>query len=299
MREDSFLNNLMPIKSDKNMPFTVSHTVAVIPLYKYLGKFGALSALIIGSMTPDFAYMTPYLVDQRMDSHSLVGIYLYAIPMGLTVYFLYHFLMAPVLVSLLPQFIKKYLHRDLFLGKIPNIPSYTLVFSLIIGALTHIIWDFFTHQTGIPQYIPWMDVPLTAIDGYNIMPYRVLQHFSSLFGLSLLLFWVWRWIALKKHNGNNDNKDTLENNLITPNWKASKKLIILSLLTILISSAIFGTINGAANMTGDTVMYGLYDAQLFVRYGIVGAAGAFIITSALLGIIYQVQIHRFNRNHTD
>ena len=41
------------------MPFTISHTVAVIPLYKYLGKFGALSALIIGSMIPDFEYIIP------------------------------------------------------------------------------------------------------------------------------------------------------------------------------------------------------------------------------------------------
>ena len=85
------------------MPFTLSHTVAVIPLAKYSSKYGSISPLIIGSMVPDVAYLTPILVDQRVDSHSLLGIYLFCIPMGLTLYFLYHILMAPVLVSILPK----------------------------------------------------------------------------------------------------------------------------------------------------------------------------------------------------
>ncbi len=266
------------------MPFTISHTVAVIPLYKYLGKFGALSALIIGSMTPDFAYLTPYLVHQRMDSHSLVGVYLFAIPMGLTVYFLYHLLMAPVIVSLLPKFIQKHLHTDLFMGRLPNIPAYTLVFSIVLGALTHIIWDFFTHQSGIPQVVPWMDIPLTSIDDYDIMSYRVLQHFSTLFGLSLLMFWSWRWLSKKKHR-----IDTSSTSLP---WQASRKLKLFSLLILTIIPIIFGVINGMANISGTTVMYGLYDAQIFLRFAIVGAAGAFIVSSVLLGLLYQLQIRK-------
>jgi len=31
-------------------------------------------------MTPDFTYPTPYLVDQRMDSHLLLGVYIFVIP---------------------------------------------------------------------------------------------------------------------------------------------------------------------------------------------------------------------------
>ncbi|HIO97312.1 MAG TPA: DUF4184 family protein, partial [Leucothrix sp.] len=141
------------------MPFTVAHTVAVIPLVKYLGKFGALSALIIGSMTPDFSYLVPYLTHQRFESHSLLGVYLFAIPMGLTIYFLYHLLMAPVIVSILPNSVQKHLHPDLFIGRLPDIPAYTLIFSLVLGALTHISWDFFTHLYGAPQYFPSMAVP--------------------------------------------------------------------------------------------------------------------------------------------
>ncbi len=261
------------------MPFTVSHTVAVIPLYKYLGKFGALSALIIGSMTPDFAYFSDY-IQWHVNSHSLIGIYLFAVPAGFTVYYLYHFLMAPVLVSLLPKVIQKHLHEDLFLGRLPDIPSYTLVFSLMLGALTHIIWDFFTHQSGIPQFVHWMDVPLTSIDGYDIMFYRVLQHFSSLFGLSLLMFWIWKWMSRNKH-------DKPQSKPANPAWQAPKTLKLFSLVILLAVPAIVGLINGYANLPDNDSLYGLYALQVFVRFGITGAAGAFIICAAGLGLFYQ------------
>lgn len=266
------------------MPFTISHTVAVIPLYKYLGKFGALSALIIGSMTPDFAYLTPYLVHQRMDSHSLLGVYLYAIPMGLTVYFLYHLLMAPVIVSLLPKSLQRHLHQDLFIGRLPNIPSYTLVLSLIIGALTHIIWDFFTHQSGIPQFVHWMDIPLTSVDDYDIMPYRILQHFSSLFGLTLLIFWIWQWSSKKKSELSKINKIEI--------WQVSKQLKFLSKGVLLSVPLLVGVINGLTHLPETDVMYGLYDAQVFLRFAIMGSAGAFIVCCALLGLLYQLQINK-------
>ena len=272
------------------MPFTLSHTVAVIPLYKYLGKFGALSALIIGSMTPDFAYLTPYLVHQRMDSHSLVGIYLYGIPMGLTVYFLYHLLMAPVIVSLLPKKIQKHLHSDLFVGRLPNIPSYALIFSLVLGALTHVFWDFFTHRDGIPRYVNWMDNPLTSIDGYEIMPYRILQHFSSIFGLSLLLFWIWIWLSKKK--GSTPAKQTQEH------WHAPSYLKGIAVAVILCVSTTLGILNGLKNMPETDVMYGVYSAQVFVRFGIVGAAGGFILSCVLLGLLYQFNIYRSARGNS-
>ncbi len=260
------------------MPFTLSHAVAVIPLYKYLGKFGALSALIIGSMTPDFVYLSSYL-DRHVDSHSLIGIYLFSIPAGLTVYYIYHFLMAPVLVSLLPKVIQKHLHEDLFLGRLPNIPSYTLVFSLVIGALTHVIWDFFTHQTGIPQFVPWMDIPLTSIDGYDIMSYRILQHFSSLFGLSLLVFWIWKWMGR--------NKQKPHTTFIKDHWQAPKHLKLFSLIILFFVPAIVGLAYGYANFPDNDSMYGLYAAQVFLRFGITAAMGAFLVCSAALGLLYQ------------
>ncbi len=268
------------------MPFTVSHTVAVIPLYKYLGKYGAMLPLIIGSMMPDIAYITPFLVHQRMDSHSLIGLYLFCIPMGLTVYFLYHYLMAPVIASVLPKFIQKHLRNNLFHGKLPEIPSHVLVLSLVIGALTHIVWDFFTHQSGLPQFIHWMDVPLTSVDGYDIMPYRLLQHFSSLFGLALLMFWGMKWFNRNKSQDNeSENKEN--------GWRATKSLTKFSFIIIALSSIAGGLFLGTLNLPETDVMYGLYGAQVFLRFAILGGAAAFLTSTIAMGLCYQYKIRQY------
>lgn len=266
------------------MPFTVSHTVAVIPLIKYLGKFGALSALIIGSMTPDFSYLTPYLVHQRMESHSLLGVYLFAIPMGLTIYFLYHLLMAPVIVSVLPKKLQTHLHPDLFSGRLPNIPAYTLIFSLVLGALTHVTWDYFTHYYGAPRHLEFLATPLTSIDGYDIMPYRVLQHFSTVFGMCLLSFWIWVWYSKKKNSA-----------VTTPlhdKWIAPSHLKLTSAIILLSVPAFIGVLNGIMHMPETNVLNGLYSKQEFLRYAIVAWAKAFIITTSLLGLLYQYRIYQ-------
>ncbi|MGK0273088.1 MAG: hypothetical protein ACI88H_003765 [Cocleimonas sp.] len=267
------------------MPFTISHIVAAIPLNNGLcknskiSKYTALSPLIIGSMTPDIAYLTPFLVHQRVDSHSLLGIYLFCIPMGLTIYFLYHLLMAPVLVSFFPKKIQQHLNPDLFIGKLPTISSHLLLISIILGALTHIIWDFFTHQSGIPQHLLWMNTPLVNIDGYDIMPYRMLQHLSSVLGLALLLYWIIKWYRRV--------------NVVSKNhyyWQAPRALKIFGLTMLALGSLVAGMINGYLHLPNTDVLFGLYSAQVFIRYAIVGGMGAFLLCCCALGLLYQISI---------
>lgn len=266
------------------MPFTASHIIAALPLNKGIGKYSkytALSPLVIGSMTPDIAYVTPFLVHQRMDSHSLIGLYLFCIPMGLTIYFLYHLLMAPVVVSFFPDKIKRHLSPDLFIGKLPSIPSHVLVISLVLGALTHIIWDFFTHQSGIPQHILWMDTPMMAIDGYDIMPYRILQHLSSILGLGLLIYILMRWYKrVTPLKGNNAY------------WKAPRKLKLFSMISLIAISGVAALFNGYSHLPDTDVLYGMYSAQVFIRYAIVGGMGALLFACFVLGLLYQVNIKR-------
>ena len=265
------------------MPFTASHIVAALPLNKSCGKtiskYTALSPLVIGSMTPDVAYITPFLVHQRVDSHSLLGIYLFCIPMGLTIYFLYHYLMAPVWFSLFPKGLKQRLNPDLSRGKLPNIPSNVLLISIILGALTHIIWDYFTHESGIPQVIPWMNMPLTSIDGYDIMPYRVLQHLSSLIGLAVLLFIAYRWYR------QNDNPSSSDSYWHAPNWFKGLAIVVLFVVSTLVA-----LIYAYLNLPETDVLYGLYSAQIFLKYAIVSGAGLFLLSSLILGIFYQIKI---------
>ena len=296
MREDSFFDNSsIQIITSKSyllslsykpiiMPFTVSHIVAALPLNKGLGKFSkytALSPLIIGSMTPDIAYLTPFLVHQRMDSHSLIGLYLFCIPMGLTIYFLYHLLMAPVVVSCLPKSIQRHMNSDLFIGKLPTTPAHVIIISLILGALTHIIWDFFTHNYGIPQHITWMAKPLTYIDSFHIMPARVLQFLSSILGLVLLIYLVYRWYQDLKHRQGSDSY-----------WHAPQKLKILAIIILLTASFIGALLNGYKHLPEADLLHGIYRAKVLISHSILGGAGSFLLSSFALGLLYRLLIKR-------
>ena len=57
------------------MPFTVSHAAAVLPLRRYLPGL-PLSAMVIGSMLPDFGFLIPHM--DRNLSHGFGGLFLFA-----------------------------------------------------------------------------------------------------------------------------------------------------------------------------------------------------------------------------
>jgi hypothetical protein len=71
------------------LPFTFAHSAAAVPLRHVLGRFGVLSALVIGSIAPDLAFVLPIGV-ARLDSHSLAGLFWFCLPAGLLTYLLFH-----------------------------------------------------------------------------------------------------------------------------------------------------------------------------------------------------------------
>jgi Domain of unknown function (DUF4184) len=64
------------------MPFTFAHPAIAVPLLRPLGCYGVLSALVIGSLAPDLAYVLPLSVP-RHKSHSLTGLLWFCLPVGL------------------------------------------------------------------------------------------------------------------------------------------------------------------------------------------------------------------------
>ena len=67
--------------------------------------------------------------------------------------------------------------------------------SLLCGALTHLVWDTFTH-THVPGITAFsrLKVKLFAVGTYHVYGYEVLQYGSTVVGLALLLIWFWRWL---------------------------------------------------------------------------------------------------------
>jgi hypothetical protein len=63
---------------------------------------------------------------------------------------------------------------------------------LLAGAVTHLVWDAFTHEgaRGV-RMIPWLEDPIVEIGNHHMAGVRLLQNGSSLVGLVIVLGFVW------------------------------------------------------------------------------------------------------------
>lgn len=131
------------------MPFTFSHPAIILPL-RYLPKsWFSLTALIIGSLTPDFEYFLRMKVKSDY-SHTLDGIFWFDLPIALLLTFIFHNIVRNLLFQNLPEVIKnKILIFTEFDWNIYfKINWFVVLISLLIGIISHIFWDAFTHKQG-------------------------------------------------------------------------------------------------------------------------------------------------------
>jgi hypothetical protein len=163
------------------MPFTFSHPAIVLPLTKAGLKLSA-TGLIIGSMIPDFEYFIR-MIDTTRYSHTLEGIFWFDVPFGLVVCFIYHLLVRNSLFDNLPSFLKdRFIVYRKFDWSKYFLKNWAIVLvSLIIGAVSHILWDGVTHNTMF--YITQADLStIMKIGTINLAGYKFLQLVSSIAG---------------------------------------------------------------------------------------------------------------------
>ncbi len=177
------------------MPFTLAHPAAVVPLRRRLGPHASLSALVLGSMTPDLAYFVPIGVTGA-ESHSLGGLVWYCLPAGLVAYLAFHALVRPLVVALLPAATRARL------GPAAKRPAVSLPMaigvaaSLLLGAASHLLWDSFTHSTGWAVHaLSPLRAELHILERHPLPVWSLLQYASSVVGLALLGYWARRWYA--------------------------------------------------------------------------------------------------------
>ena len=183
------------------MPFTIAHPVAVLPLIKPLGKLAIPAALIIGSMSPDFAYFFPFPVS-RLQSHSFLGIFWYCLPVSLLSYVGFYLLYTPLVHAISPNMLSSRFPSAWGVGKFPKVLPLPVFVSIVIGAITHIIWDSFTHPHGLSvQMFSLLEAPIISIGGYTLYWYKVLQHGSTLIGLCILFWLSVRWFRVTEPSG--------------------------------------------------------------------------------------------------
>ena len=167
------------------MPFTVSHAAAVLPLHRWSKHKLPLSALMIGSMAPDFGYFFAHDASRQL-THSFTGLFVFALPAGLFVWLFYVYVLEKATITLLTdRWHTRFAHTDaVTLSLIAR-----AAIAIILGAATHILWDAFTHRgTFITNAIPALTGPTP---GFPWLPiYHLLHGLSSVVGLVILAYWA-------------------------------------------------------------------------------------------------------------
>ena len=172
------------------MPFTISHAAAALPLRR-LGKIRLpLAALMIGSMSPDYAYFLPGDFD-RVETHSIPGLFLFCWPVSLALWLLFVRVLEKPTITLLPES-----WRTRFPSSSQEMTLRVLALAsagVLSGAVTHLVWDAFTHRgTLVTNAIPALHAVAFYVEGWRIRWFLVLQLLSSVFGIVALAIWAWR-----------------------------------------------------------------------------------------------------------
>lgn len=164
------------------MPLTIAHPVVVLPFRRIRLP---LSALIIGSLTPDFEYAL-HLAPRSDFSHTAIGLFAFCLPSGLLALWIFERIWKRPLLSLLGKEQDARINRFVF-GPF----SHFLMLScgILFGALLHVLWDSFTHEYGwLVQHDVRLRQSVRVAGGLELPLYLVLQHISTLLGIGVLLF---------------------------------------------------------------------------------------------------------------
>lgn len=165
------------------MPFTFSHPAIVLPLNRLSKRWISMTGLIIGSMTPDFEYFIRMRVES-IYSHTWLGLFWFDLPLGLMLTLVYQILVKDNLIDNLPTGLNQRFSR--FKGMYRNGYSlrYLVVISLsvLLGALSHILWDGFTHSDGyFVKLIPALST-IVQVGTDHLHIYKIIQHASTAIG---------------------------------------------------------------------------------------------------------------------
>jgi hypothetical protein len=169
------------------MPFTISHTAVILPFSRLLARWRLLSAAVIGAMVPDFRIFFPGM--PRVETHSAVALLTFCLPVGLLTYWVFQRLMKTPVLEVLPD--GPYARWHDFAAEAPlrSLRQWLLaVCGILGGALTHLVWDGFTHENGRGvRMFPLLDDSIIDIGRRHVPAVYVMQDLGSLVGLALVI----------------------------------------------------------------------------------------------------------------
>jgi len=170
------------------VPFTPSHAIVALPFALTPLPAGAVA---IGAMAPDLPLFFPWATsyEQTHGFPSLLGV---SLPLALVLYALWRLAIRPAASALLlPEALRARMPWAWDRTPRPVHPvrsAALVVVAALIGVVTHVVWDLFTHPRRLgSEWIPALGERWGPTVGTTW-----LQHGSSVLGLVVLAIWAVR-----------------------------------------------------------------------------------------------------------
>ncbi len=179
------------------MPFTPSHAVVALP---FLRTLLVPAAIAIGAMTPDLPLFLRGFGVTYSFTHTYANI-VWTMAIALGLFLLWRVVLRPVAPELAPQWLARRLPAE---WNMPASDALTdalgigrrwthalwLAVSLLIGVVSHILWDAFTHEGRLGMQL----LPALAEQWGPLQGFKWLQHGSSVAGLVIIGVWALLWL---------------------------------------------------------------------------------------------------------
>ena len=171
------------------MPFTFAHPAILIPI-GYKRRLSA-TALIIGSMVPDFEFFLKMRTGENI-GHHWYGILLFDVPLSIICCYVFHLILRDMLIDQSPQWLYERFNKmkefdwHTYAKKNPA----TVLLSIMLGIISHLFLDAFTHEDGLfVEKIAFLQREVMFQD-FKTGMYMLLQIFGSVIGLYLIFIFI-------------------------------------------------------------------------------------------------------------
>lgn len=260
------------------MPFTPSHAVIALP---FVRTPLVPAALAIGAMTPDLPLFLRGIGVSYGFTHAPLNVVWTAV-IALVLLTLWRAVLRPGLAALAPNVVAERLPAEWSRTGVDVVkdviwqkgrPAYPalVALSLVLGVLSHIAWDAFTHEgrSGV-SLIPALDANWGPLPGY-----KWLQHGSSVLGLVIIGVFALRWMLRRPAT----SRDRLLPTWVRWTWYLSLPVVLVSAWSL--GAAAYGP------LTSEFTIQHLAYRTLPLASGVWGA-----LTVLLCGVIVLVSRRR-------
>lgn len=183
------------------MPFTPSHALIALP---FIRTPLVPAAVAIGAMTPDLPLFLRGVGVTYGFTHTNANVVWTAL-LAFVLFLTWRVLLRPAVSELCPAWLAARLPDEWSRGGwdaaqravgVEERRSYPLLLaaSLILGVISHILWDAFTHADRLGLQL----FPALADRRGPLQGFKWLQHGSSVIGLVILAIWAALWLRRRR-----------------------------------------------------------------------------------------------------